>query len=103
MPAGYLAVLIPALILCDGATAGGVVYQWEDEKGQLHFSDSVPDKYKCRPARRSPRHDSSALRFPQHSRRRVGRLRGSMTARVGEGRSSPAGTAMQAIRPRMAR
>jgi len=44
-------VLVSALIAWHAAMSASAVYQWEDEKGQVHFSDTVPDKYK-RAARR---------------------------------------------------
>jgi hypothetical protein len=51
MHLGRPVVLASAVLLCQGATSAGAVCQWEDEQGQVHFSDSVPDKYK-RAARR---------------------------------------------------
>ena len=44
-------VPVSALIAWHAAMSASAVYQWEDEKGQVHFSDTVPDKYK-RAARR---------------------------------------------------
>jgi len=51
MQVGRAVALVFAGSVYQSAISGSVLYQWEDERGQVHYSDTVPDKYK-RTARR---------------------------------------------------
>ena len=51
MQFGRQVVFVAAIVAWQSAMSGSVLYQWEDEKGQVHYADTVPDKYK-RTARR---------------------------------------------------
>lgn len=36
---------ISAILLCGSFTAQATTYKWVDDKGQMHFGDSIPPKY----------------------------------------------------------